>query len=293
MVSSASDLLKVELQGTGDNDGTWGTKNNTVLSRLEEAIADLTNITITGAADYTLDDTQYAEHDDATPTSESHCAGVKMTGTLTANQNVIVPSRNRARQLFWNATSGSYTVTVKTAAGSGVEIPQGTLMEVLCDGTNVKAASVPITPGGLLASRPLYAHLTFHSWVVTTGTLEQLDNANVTIVGDSATLWDTSNDQITVPAGYTFMKMIATVTCANTGVNLRTVVRKNGTSNTGSLVPPLVWEDVDDGTSGVELTGTVTLVDAVTTGDDYTIHCEHNRGSDMSVIGEVYVELYP
>ena len=293
MASTASDLLKIELQGTGDNDGTWGVKANTSYARMEEAIADITNISVTGAADYTLDDTQYAEHDDATPTSESHVAAVKMTGTLTANQNIIVPSRNRARQLFWNETTGSYTVTVKTSAGSGVTIPQGTLMEVLCDGTNVEAASVPITPEGLLASRPLYAHITWHTWVVTTGTLEQLDNANVTVVSDTSTLWDTVNDQFTVPAGYSFMKMWATVTCANTGVNLRTIVRKNGTSNTGSSVPPNVWEDVDDGTSGVELTGTVVFVDAVTSGDDYTIHCEHNRGSDLSVIGEAYVELYP
>ena len=63
MASSASDLLKLELQATGENDGTWGTKLNTLLGRLEESVAAVTNIAVT-ASDYTLDDTQYAEHND-------------------------------------------------------------------------------------------------------------------------------------------------------------------------------------------------------------------------------------
>ena len=39
MASSASDLIKFEKQTTGENASTWGTKANTAMSRIEEAIA--------------------------------------------------------------------------------------------------------------------------------------------------------------------------------------------------------------------------------------------------------------
>ncbi len=61
---------------------------------------------------------------------------IELTGTITANINVIVPAA--ARLFFiYNGTSGAFTVTVKTAAGTGVAVTQGgrTLLE--CDATNV------------------------------------------------------------------------------------------------------------------------------------------------------------
>lgn len=149
MPSTASDLLKVELQATGENNSTWGTKANTVFSRLEEGIADITNISLAslGGVGYTLDDTQYVEHNDGTNTAESHVAAIKATGTMTANEDVVVPSRNKIYWV-WNATSGTFTTTVKTAAGSGIVVPQGSLMAVICDGTNVEALSVPVDASG-------------------------------------------------------------------------------------------------------------------------------------------------
>jgi hypothetical protein len=60
-----------------------------------------------------------------------------VTGALTSNLILVVP----AWQLDWtvtNATSGAFTVTVKTAAGSGVVIPQNSApTRVRGDGTNV------------------------------------------------------------------------------------------------------------------------------------------------------------
>ena len=76
MASTASDLLKFEKQTTGENATTWGTKANTAMSRIEEAIAGMSNIAVTGS-DYTLDDTQYTEHNDGSNTSESHVAIIK------------------------------------------------------------------------------------------------------------------------------------------------------------------------------------------------------------------------
>ena len=62
------------------------------------------------------------------------------TGVITANIAVIVPTASK----YWvvaNRTTGSFSLTVKTAAGTGVVIPQGLAVVVYCDGTNVFLAS--------------------------------------------------------------------------------------------------------------------------------------------------------
>lgn len=61
-------------------------------------------------------------------------------GTLTSNVTIIVPPTVQLYAIT-NNTSGSFTFTVKTAAGTGVTIPQGTSLTVTCDGTNVYNAS--------------------------------------------------------------------------------------------------------------------------------------------------------
>ena len=59
-------------------------------------------------------------------------------GALTGNVTVILPSTVQVWYLN-NQTSGSYTLTVKTAVvgGAAVVIPQGQTISVICDGTNV------------------------------------------------------------------------------------------------------------------------------------------------------------
>lgn len=73
----------------------------------------------------------------------------QFSGTLTGNMEIIVPA---TVQQYWvdNNTSGPYTLTVKTAAGTGVTIVQGSRQILYCNGTNVVAAdtggiAVPIS----------------------------------------------------------------------------------------------------------------------------------------------------
>lgn len=60
----------------------------------------------------------------------------KTSGALTGNRNLILPTKNR---LFcvWNTSTGLFTLTVKTAAGTGVVVPQGSKALLICDGTNI------------------------------------------------------------------------------------------------------------------------------------------------------------
>lgn len=58
------------------------------------------------------------------------------TGALTGNISVIVPNTS-AKWEVSNQTTGAFTLTVKTAAGSGVLVAQGKNTMLWCDGVNV------------------------------------------------------------------------------------------------------------------------------------------------------------
>lgn len=58
------------------------------------------------------------------------------TGTLSANVNMILPTSTDPIVVY-NNTTGAYTFTVKTAAGTGIVIASTKKAMVLADGTNI------------------------------------------------------------------------------------------------------------------------------------------------------------
>ena len=72
--------------------------------------------------------------------AEARCNYLTVTGTIGVNRNVIVP--NDWTGIVYNNTSGAFTLTVKTASGSGIVVGTGKRAILLADGTNV----VRITP---------------------------------------------------------------------------------------------------------------------------------------------------
>ena len=62
---------------------------------------------------------------------------IGFSGTLTSNLVVVVPTTVKRLWAIYNATSGAFTFTVKTATGSGVTVAQGKRNLVYTDGTNV------------------------------------------------------------------------------------------------------------------------------------------------------------
>lgn len=58
------------------------------------------------------------------------------SGELTGNINIIIPSAVNYF-MFYNGTSGSYTLSIKTASGTPLAIVQGSRVIMYCDGTEV------------------------------------------------------------------------------------------------------------------------------------------------------------
>ncbi len=106
--------LGVELQATGENAGTWGTKTNTNLQILEQISGGFTQQSIAGGAQTTA----LSVSDGSTGAVLSHRM-IEFTGTITGNQIVTIPIDVQTFYFLRNSTSGAYTVQFKYASGSG------------------------------------------------------------------------------------------------------------------------------------------------------------------------------
>ena len=134
MASTFSTSLRLELIGDGDQSGIWGQTTNTNLGTLlEQAVTGVTGITMLDA-NYTL--SNYNGVSD-----ESRNAVLVVTGTNTAQRNIVAPLVNKLYTIK-NSTTGGYGVQIIGSSGTGVVIPNGATASVYCDGTNFYAAQV-------------------------------------------------------------------------------------------------------------------------------------------------------
>jgi hypothetical protein len=106
--------LGVELQATGENAGTWGTKTNTNLQLLEQISGGFTQQSIAGGAQTTA----LSVSDGSTGAVLAHRM-IEFTGTITGNQIVTIPLDVQTFYFLRNSTSGAYTVQFKYVSGSG------------------------------------------------------------------------------------------------------------------------------------------------------------------------------
>ena len=106
--------LGVELQATGENAGTWGTKTNTNLQIFEQIVGGFSAQSIAGGAQTTA----LSVSDGATGAVLSHRM-IEFTGSITGNQIVTIPLDVQTFYYLRNTTSGAYTVQFKYASGSG------------------------------------------------------------------------------------------------------------------------------------------------------------------------------
>ena len=130
--------LGVELQATGENAGTWGTKTNTNLQILEQIAGGYVAKSIAGGAQTTA----LSVSDGSTGAELSHRM-IEFTGTITGNQIVTIPLDVQTFYFLRNSTSGGYTVQFKYASGSGSTVTFATtdkgdkiVIATANDGTN-------------------------------------------------------------------------------------------------------------------------------------------------------------
>ena len=150
MASTYSTDLKIELMVTGENAGTWGSKTNDNLNVIQQAIAGYGEQSIAGGPQTT------ALTIANSPTlSVARNIVLKLTGTITGNQIVTIPSGIEKTWIISNGTTGAFTVQFKTTDGGSTGTTWSTtdkgIKIVYSNGTEIFPADLS-TLSGTVAS---------------------------------------------------------------------------------------------------------------------------------------------
>ena len=219
-MASTYSPLKIELIGTGDQSGTWGSTTNTNLgTALEEAITGSADVTFaSGTVTLTLTDTN------ATQTARN--LRLNLTGTTAGARNLVVPA---IEKLYLVNNGCADAVTVKNSTGTGIAVPAGKSMFVFNNGTNVVDATTYLTS------------LTTPSATITGGTIAgitQLDVAGTSAAGANLKLYeDTDNGTnfVSLKAADTIASNVTFTLPAADGTNGQALITNgSGTLSFGS-----------------------------------------------------------
>ena len=231
MASTYSTSLRIQLIGTGDQAGIWGTTTNTNLGTLlEQAITGVRSIALSGTT-YTLSNLNGLS-------DESRNAVLVFTGTLSANCTVTAPSVNKT-YIVKNSTSGGYNV-IMSSGGTTVSVAPGITSLMYCDGTNFNSAitydqsNVAIT-GGTINGVTIGAITPGTGSFTTLAASGTLTASGDLIVNGNTTLGNATSDTITF------------------GANTLTIPSAFTLSSTGAIVLPV-------GTTGQQPTGTAGMI---------------------------------
>jgi hypothetical protein len=132
MPSTYTSRLRFTLPATGELTNVWGnTVNSGITELVESSIAGAATLSTWGGAGvaYTLSNNNGAA-------DEARCMFLVASGTPGENKNIICPAVTKL-YVVRNNVSGGFSVTLKTSAGTGITVPNGTTMFLRCDGTDV------------------------------------------------------------------------------------------------------------------------------------------------------------
>lgn len=130
MASSYSSDLKIELQATGENPGTWGDKTNNNFNVVQQAVAGYEEVNV-ASGDVTLVMSNAA-------VSNARNMSIKFVGTLAANRIVNMPA---SIEKFFNIIDGTdhagFTLTFKVTSQTGFLLCEGNHYVCHSNGTDI------------------------------------------------------------------------------------------------------------------------------------------------------------
>ena len=178
MASTFVNDLRLEEMATGENSGTWGTKTNTSLELIGEALGFGTEGITTNADTHTSTIADGA-------TDPVRAMFVQYTGTLDSACTITIAPNTVSRvHIIGNATSGSQNIIIKQGSGATVTIPNGKTSIVYLDGAGSGAAVVDA-----LTDLNIAGTFNAASDIVSAGTVQATGD---TAAGDGAAMGFTS-----------------------------------------------------------------------------------------------------
>ena len=232
--------LGVELQATGENAGTWGTKTNTNLQIIEQISGGYTTQSIAGGAQTTA----LSVSDGSTGATLSHRM-IEFTGTITGNQIVTIPLDVQTFYFLRNSTSGSYTVQFKYASGSGDSFTfaagdkgDALVFATANDGTNPDIDTLPAGD------------------VTTTGT-QTLTNKTLTSPKIGTSILDTNGNELALLTATS--SAVNEITLANAATGNGPIISATGETNVDLNLNPKGTGVLKSGTAAVKIAGKETI----------------------------------
>jgi len=274
MTTQYSPILKLALPVQGELSGTWGdVVNDNITSMVEQAVAGRAVIDTWTTDSHTLTTANGTS-------SEARCAMLELTDTgaaLTGAGTVICPT---ASKIYIVKNLTGQNITVKTAAGSGVLIPNGRTTFLFCDGTNVVEALTHTTSLQLGTSTAVTAVLDEDDMVsdspTSLATQQSIKAYVASQVGGADTLSEilangntSGSNNIVVANGQKITTNTIDETTAGSGVTIDSVLLKDDTVNATDIETGSI--SANDGTTAATIansTGVVTVPSAVLTTAD-------------------------
>jgi len=230
MPASYTTSLKLTLPADGDTN--WGTVvNNGITDLVDASVAGTTTVAFTTSADYTLTSSNGA-------TDEARKMFLNFTGTPGAAANVICPAVSKL-YFVSNNTTGGFSITLKTAAGTGIAVTSGLSVALYCNGTNVIYAVTP---------------------AIVAGSTTQVQYNNSGVFGASANLtFDGTNltsNGVKVGRG---LNNVATTTAVGSGALASTTGSAGGSTAVGANALTLLTSGINNTAVGANTLTTTTV----------------------------------
>ena len=192
MANSTSANLKLTVQQTGENSGTWGQITNTNLLILEQAIGGYDALSVASSP------TALTFSNGALSNGKNQV--LKLTGTIAGNVDVTIPDSIEKTYIVENATSGAHTVTFKTSSGTGITwsaTDKGKKI-LYSDGTNVLEGISSM--GDLVAGDVTANDLTISNITISASTTANTISASGNITTSAGDMSDQIGEIRSVPA---------------------------------------------------------------------------------------------
>jgi hypothetical protein len=189
MSSTYSTNLALELIGTGDQAGNWGSTTNTNLGTLlEQAISGYVTQAVTTGTDTTITIPNGA-------TGVARNMFIELTGTGGTSTNLIVPANKKLYFIYNNSTGA---VTVKVSGQTGVSVPSAAKIVLISNGTDIVTAT------------NYMAGATFPSPTLTGVPVAPTATAGTNTTQIATTAFVTTGLQAAYPVGSIYMSTVAT-----------------------------------------------------------------------------------
>jgi hypothetical protein len=246
-MASTYSQYKLELIGTGEQAGTWGTTTNSNFGSATPGTYQGFEQAIGGRADVTMSSTTITlSLTDSNAAQDARALYLNLSGTPGGAADLVVPALQKS-YLVKNGTTGGFAVTIKVTGQTGVSIPNGKTVWVYNNGTDVVTAvdhipsltlgaALPVASGGTGATTStgsgavvLATSPTLVTPVLGVAAATSVNKVAVTAPATSATLTLADGSSLITSGGHS----LTLTTTATTSVTLPT---SGALTNTGKAI---------------------------------------------------------